>query len=417
MCQSGRSGNTDRLDLGNRPASRNKRSGSLRGWDELVLEPNARTGQRNQDSNASTAQLAELITQIGPEIPEIARRLGQFKESVRYRYKEKILGKGIAVQAAIDHEKLGLRRVVFVVEFADEYEQYAQSILLAMSDLCYVTGYDLTMPEGSYIVNASVPEEIVERYFDFLKALEREGLFTTLKMLSFEWFRTVPMRAKFYDFDTGRWDFDWANPGKPEVWGYKPSKKSRFDYTDLLLVKELRIDGTKQLLEISEKLGIGYKKLAWHYNTHVKQRGLIRGYTLNWMGTRYDFKLDKALHRKHRYFAIDLLAEGLSEVERMELMAKANSLPFLWAEAGGENYWAQFTFPLDNMVEAYQYLTNAIRPVKDKVRLLVMDQTNALSFTISYKLFDERKRAWIFNEEELLSKFGELLLKIRQGAG
>jgi hypothetical protein len=111
-----------------------------------------------------------------------------------------------------------------------------------------------------------------------------------------------------------------------------------------------------------------------------------------------------------------LLAEDLSEVERMELMSKSNALPFLWAEAAGKNYWAQFVFPLDNMVEAYQYLTKAIRPIRCKVRLIVMDQTNALTFNISYRLFDEKKKAWTFEQEELLKKFGELTLKIRQDA-
>ena len=377
----------------------------------MVLEHKART----ERANASTVQLAELITQIGPEIPEISRRLGQFKESVRYRYNEKILGKGIAVQAAIDHEKLGLRRVVFIVEFAPEYERYAQSILIAMGDLCYVAGFERTMPEGSYIVNASVPEEFMSQYSEFLRALEEKGLFRCLKILAFDWFRTVPMRAKLYDFDSGMWDFEWSSLGKPEVWGYKPSERSRFDYTDLLIVKELRIDATKPLKEMAEKFGVGYKKLAWHYNTHVKQRRLIRGYTLNWMGTRYDFKLEKAQHRKHRYFRVDLLAEDLSGTERMELMAKTNALPFLWSEMGGRSYWAQFAFPVENIVEAYQYLTDSTAPVKGKARLMAMDQTNALSFTISYKLFDERRKIWTFDQSQLLAKFGDLILKIRQG--
>jgi len=41
--------------------------------------------ESKKDVNTRTAQLVQLLTEIGPDIPEIARRLGQFKESVRYR--------------------------------------------------------------------------------------------------------------------------------------------------------------------------------------------------------------------------------------------------------------------------------------------------------------------------------------------
>ena len=383
----------------------------------MVLEPQARPTRDRGGTNSKTVQLAELLTQIGPDINEIARRLGQYKESVRYRYQERILGKGMALQAAIDHEKLGLRRVVFIVDFTEEFEMYAQAILIAMSDLCYVAGFERIMPDGRYVVNASVPEEFVSQYFEFIRALEAKGLFRCDKLLAFDWFRRVPMRAKFYDFETGRWDFEWSNLGKPEGWGYRPSNRIKFDYTDLLIMKELQGDATELLKDMAKKFNVGYKKLAWHYNTHVKQRGLLRGYTLNWMGTRYDFKLEKALHRKHRYFRVDFLAENLSETERMELMSKTNALPFLWAEMGGRNYWAQFAFPVDNVVEAYQYLTSAVQPLENRTQMIVMDQTNALSFSISYRLFNQQKKAWTFDHAQVLAKFEDLLPKIRQSPG
>jgi hypothetical protein len=43
--------------------------------------------QVRRDPGASTIALVKLVTEIGPDIAEIARRLGQFNESVRYRYK------------------------------------------------------------------------------------------------------------------------------------------------------------------------------------------------------------------------------------------------------------------------------------------------------------------------------------------
>ncbi|HEY6282801.1 MAG TPA: hypothetical protein VIW22_02645, partial [Nitrososphaerales archaeon] len=73
--------------------------------------------------------MVKLLTELGPDVPEISRRLGQFKESVRYRYKEKILNKGFAVQAAVDHERLGLKRVMLVADFSETYKNYAAAIL------------------------------------------------------------------------------------------------------------------------------------------------------------------------------------------------------------------------------------------------------------------------------------------------
>ena len=93
----------------------------------------ATTQAEPADTNSRTAQLVKLLTEVGPDVPEISRRLGQFKESVRYRYKEKILSKGFAVQASVDHEKLGLRRVIVVLDFAEGYRKFAQSILSSMN--------------------------------------------------------------------------------------------------------------------------------------------------------------------------------------------------------------------------------------------------------------------------------------------
>ena len=375
--------------------------------------------ESKKDLNTRTAQLVHILTEIGPDIPEIARRLGQFKESVRYRYKEKIIGKGFAVQALVDHERLGLKRIVFVVEFSNDYRPYANSILSAMNELCYVIHFSKTLPEGKYVVNASVPQQHVEGFARFLETLKGKGLFSSLDILSFDWVRLLPMRAEFYDFNSGRWDFDWSTVTTRDYTAasYTPSQTARFDYTDLLILKEMHMDANKSMVEIAEKLKINYKKLAWHFSTHVLGRGLIKSYRVGWMGTRYDYKLEKALHRKHRYLAIDLVVTNVSEYERMDLMAKTNKLPFLWGEACGKHYYAEFAFPVDSINEALQYMEDAISSVKARTTYYIMDLTNALAFTISYQLYDETQKKWMFNESELNSRFDKLILKIKEGSG
>ncbi|MDE1854142.1 MAG: hypothetical protein KGI38_10435, partial [Thaumarchaeota archaeon] len=169
--------------------------------------------QELENVNSRTVQLVKLLTEVGPDIPEISRRLGQFKESVRYRYKEKILNRGIAVQASVDHEKLGLQRMMVIAEVAEPYKNYAQAIFAAMHEISYAVGFTKTLVGGEHVINLSAPVEHVVEVREFFQALKDKGMFSRLELLDFNWFRVMPMKAEFYDFDTGRWDFDWQKAG------------------------------------------------------------------------------------------------------------------------------------------------------------------------------------------------------------
>ena len=369
------------------------------------------------DVNSRTVQLVRLLTELGPDVPEIARRLGQFKESVRYRYKEKILSKGFAVQAAVDHERLGLKRIILIVDFPVTYRNYAQAILTAMSEVTYVVGFARSLIGGEYVVNLSVPTELVEEVREFILGLKERGLFSRLEIVEFDWARTAPMKPEFYDFDTGRWDFEWQNP-TPEDYqaaAYMPSQRGKFDYADLLIMKELQMDANRSLKEMSEKLNINYKKLAWHHSAHVCSQKLLRGYTVNWMGTRYDYNLERVLHRKHRYFAVDFIVRDVNEFETMTLRQQIDRLPFLWGEAAGRNYFAELAVPVDYVVEGLQYLGNASSAVKDKTSIYAIDQTEAARFTIPYSMYDQASKSWMYDKDELTKKFEKLILQIKIG--
>lgn len=372
--------------------------------------------QEPEDSvNSRTVQLVRLLTELGPDVPEIARRLGQFKESVRYRYKEKILSKGFAVQASVDHERLGLRRMLLLLDFEHPYRNYAQAILTAMSEVCYVVGFTRTLMSGEYIVNLSVPTELVKDVRDFLSALKEREMFSKMEILEFDMFRIAPMKPEFYDFDTGRWTFEWQSEGAQDfkAAAYLPSSRGKFDYVDLLIIKELQMDANKPLKEISEKLKVNYKKLAWHHALHVRSQKLLSGYTVNWMGTRYDYNMEKALHRKHRYFAVDLMVRNTDEIETMTLRHQLNRLPFLWGEAAGPNYYADFAIPVDYVVEGLQYLGDATSKMKDRTGIFPIDQTEAARFTIPYSLYDPLRKKWVFDKEDLIGKFEKLIVQIK----
>jgi len=176
---------------------------------------------------------------------------------------------------------------------------------------------------------------------------------------------------------------------------------------------ELQVDANMSLKEMSEKLKINYKKLAWHYSTHVLGRGLIRSYKVNWMGTAVDVNTERLRHKPHKYYICVLLVKYINEIEKMTVRQKVNGLPFLWAEAGGNNFYAELAFPVESVTEGFQYLEKAIESVREKAEILTVDQTNSVTFAIPWMMYQDES-GWVFNKAELLAKFQNLILEIRK---
>ena len=382
----------------------------------MVLEPNARTVKpKVNDTNSKIAAMVKLLTEYGPQINRIAREVRIHKETARYWYKERLLKKGYTMTAVPNYEKLGLGRIVALAEFSGKFIPYADAILMAMSELCYLSSFARTLTEDSYSIQANVPREFTNDWIRFMQALEQRGVFDSIQVLPFEWVRVVPMRSELYDFENDSWQYDWASKPKvePDSASFSPSQRGKFDQIDLGLIKQFQIDPETTLFEISPKLQVNYKTLSWHYRVHVVGNNLIRGYLVNWAGTRYDPKLEKALHRRHRYMWVELLARGVTENERMELMAKVNQLPFVWLEAGGQNYFAQIAFPSEAITEALGFIKEVVSPIKQKATWHFMDQANALRFSIAPSLYTQEERKWNFNQAELLNRFDKLVLEIK----
>lgn len=373
--------------------------------------------ETKEESNRQTVRLVKLLTEIGPDIAEIARRLGMFKESVRYKYKEKILKRGFSVHANVNHEALGLKREIYVVDIDEGYSEYANVLFSAMNKMCYLVSFSKTTPDGRYILHESVPEKYSEEVNNLFLRLKEEGFFKRLERYMFDWIRHVPMRAEYYDFDTGRWNFDWLSlPDHSDVLSFTKSGKAKFDYTDLLIIKELQIDANKKLVDVSKKTGINYKKLAWHYDKHVLGGNLINGYRINWLGTRYDYKLERALHRKHRYVIVDIFARATTEEEKMKLYAEINRLPFVWGYASGVDFFCEIAIPIDMFVETLQYIERCTSHIKGRVSFYIVDQTNSLGFTIPYTLYDQERGEWVLDREKVFEAFRSVLIKIREGS-
>jgi DNA-binding Lrp family transcriptional regulator len=376
-----------------------------------LTSPQVSVGKQRSTTNKSMAEMVKLISQIGPRVPEIARRLGRHKETVRYWYKE-LMKWGFEVQGSVDSASLGLHRVVIVVDFADDFKRYASSVLAAMHELCYLRSYAKTLPTGSYIVHANVPGAYVDKWIELMYSLKQKGLFTSIQSYVFDWTREVPMAAEHYDFDHGRWDFDWSSRSAGgEGANPKPKEVQSFDALDLGIMERLEVDGTTPLTEIQDDLKVNYKTLNWHYRNHITKRGLLNGYWVNWIGAKYNVEPERVTLRRQKYVWVEILVRDVSEAEQVELMSNMNALPYAWFEAGGANSVSQLAFPIESVTEAMHFIERLIAPVKSRTTWFLLDQTDALSFAINPKLYNESTKNWEFHQEELLSRFDKLTVE------
>jgi hypothetical protein len=287
-----------------------------------------------------------------------------------------------------------------------------------MSQLCYVQSFVRTLPEGYYVVKATVPSNFVNPWIEMMRHLQQEGLFSSLEFSTYDCSRNAPMKSELYDFEAGRWEFEWSVPAKvyPETLP-GPSARAQVDKIDLEIIRGLQRDETKPLSEIQRETGINYKTLSFHYRKHVLGMQMLKGHRVNWLGTVYNHENDKGKHRRHTYQPVDIVFQEITPSEKATIMGLTNALPFLWFEASGRNcYYAQLVFPTETISDAMEFVARVIYPVREKARWFMADQKHSVSFRLEPKLFDGETRTWTFNQAETLAKFEQLLLKIKRGS-
>ena len=359
-------------------------------------------------------EMVKLITVRGPKIDEISRRIGVYNETVRYWYNN-LLSKGVIIQASCNYERLGMKRLVAIVELGDLIQDYADTFFSAMGELCYVVGFAKVKHDPFHVLNVSMPQECLGEWTDFMVELKRLGIFKSVETARLDWFRNVPMKAELFDFESGKWDFDWnvrkagARSSEPN-----PDGKEVYDSTDLRIVEQLQINADSSLTEMCHKVGAKkYKTFSWHYREHVLGRGLIKGYRMNWTGMKFGSESDSGKERRPGYTWLDLLGTDLSADERGAVRNILSETPFVWMEGSGTRcLYSRMALPTEQAEAIKERLGNALARVTNRVRWYYLDQAHALSFSLPNHLYDERGQKWSFKKDETVQRF-ETLQKVR----
>jgi hypothetical protein len=369
------------------------------------------------DLREQQTKLATLLQERGPRITEISRVLGESPETVRYWFKHNILGhRGVAYQAVPNYEGLGFKRIRAVIDFADEYLPHAKDILVALDRLCYLSYYFRIFPSGYYHILMTVPSRFERHYDQLLKDLQDIGIFRNLEVDHLDWIRVMPMKAKYFDFSEGRWDFDWSAVvnEKKKVPHPVSSDAIKYDYEDLRILEKLQVDATRSLGRISRELKMPYQQVYNHFG-HITERGQVSLYRINWpaTGPRSQAEL-RAWQQHHAHMGLEFLVRNSTESERHELMTSLERLPFMWSSGGGDgNFHSEFVVPLEYYSETFQYISEVLLPSRGRTEFNIGDQSNALSFTIQAHLYDKETNAWTDGVDDALARFKKLVMTVK----
>ena len=373
------------------------------------------------DLREQQTRFAMLLQERGPRITEIARELGVYPETARYWFNHNVLGhRGVAYQAVPNYEGLGFKRILAVIDFANEYLPQARYILEGMTNICYLTNHFRIFPDGYYFLILTVPSEVESNYRKLLTDLQDAGIFRVLQLDRLDWVNVMPMKAKYFDFSEGKWDFDWSaivnERGRPPP-AITPNGSIKYDYEDLLILAKLQVNATKSIREIAHILKMPYERAIYHWG-HITERGQISLYSIRWPATGpKDQEAQRAWQQQHAHMALDFLVRNSTESERRELMASVERLPFAWVNGGSEerrgNFFSELVVPLEYYSETFHYLSEALLDSRGRIQFMIGDQANALAYTIPTHLYDEEAQAWTNDPDGTLAKFKKLVLTIK----
>jgi hypothetical protein len=359
--------------------------------------------------------MLSAISERGPKIDEVARLIGTYNETARYWYKS-LLSRGLSIQASCNYERLGMRRIIVVVELGEVFKDCADTVFSELGQVAYAISYAKVKDTKRYISSFSVPDDCAAHWIDFMLELRRKGFFRSMENISLDWVRNVPVQAKYFDFGTGRWRKDWrsknANVVPTEVCR---DQRQQYDLTDLKIIEQLQINADVSLTDVFAKTGAkNYNTFAWHYRAHILGRGLIRGYRLNYTTLRFGSESGTSDTKRRSYSWVDLVADNLSESEKSRLRVALAKVPFVWIEGSGpRTHYARIACPTSQLTNLLNFLRDA-GASGGGIRSFRLDPGHGLSFSLSNHFFDKDVRRWVFKKEEALQRL-EALLRIKSG--
>jgi DNA-binding Lrp family transcriptional regulator len=358
------------------------------------------------------AKIIEGLGEHPRNLSLLAEKIGFPSSTVAFRLKALIRQGYLTVRAKLNSPKLGLMKVAVI---ADTNRGFSDTLLKAIENVgywSYIAGCYGKF-NGFYALLsfpfAYKPE--LEDYFEKAKMLGATSDYVLLWTTNI--YEVAP-NFDWFDFKRKAWNFVWQEwvEGVQSSSDVLPKRlvdpenfKVDVDYLDLLILKELEIDGFRDFTQLSKVVKITPQAVRHRYYQHVIGRNLITGYEV----AIFPYPLQVS----------DLCAFILDFPDQKALAKFANSLvdkPFVlsYAKVVGKNsLLVHFYVPkteFSNFMASLNSLT-----VEEIVQDLFHVSIDVKSFkrqTVSYEHFQDGR--WEYNHAEEIKKLvGMMPLKLK----
>ena len=265
-------------------------------------------------------KILEALSLLGPRnLVLVAKHLNVPTTTVRYRVRRMLSSSILFLHMNVYHTNIGLKKAVVFVEAEPGFEDILVECLKVNDFWIYC--YRLFGPYEGCGGVWTVPKKKASHFMHFLESLIKYGVARSYEINWSTCFENIPVQTRWFNHDKLNWSFNWDEwidevktiEGELPYTLVEPDDwPIRADFEDLLIIKELEIDGRKSLTDISKKLGINLETIKYHFREHVSKRGLVEGYQVEIYRFPFlssdvmTFKFEFDSYEKFRKFALSI---------------------------------------------------------------------------------------------------------------
>lgn len=355
--------------------------------------------------------ILEGLSMIGPRnLALIAKQLGLPASTIRFRVRRMISDSILFLHLNPYHTNMGLKKVVLFIEAVPGFEDLLLKCLKIVD--FWIQLFRIYRPYEGCGGVWTIPKENVEDFSSFLKSLQDRGIAKSIEAHWSTCFQGIPVRKRWYSEGEGSWGFnwdEWANEletiqgelpytlVEPEDWPIKA------DYIDLLIIKELEIDGRTTLNYISKKLNQPLPKIKYHFYNHVLKQGLVEDYQVEIY--RFPFPVCELLFFKFDFEEYDKLVKFA-----LSLLDKPFAI-FMGKVLGENSLISQIYMPKWEFRKFIHTLSSLIRRgFMKKYRYFIEDMYQTWRETIPYQHFKDGR--WNYDNNKHHEELNNILEKM-----